>query len=188
MAKQGSQDVYITIPNSWEWLIVNYVVNAVGAPLLTFYIFKGLRMWEDYIKLCRPRTCMVMHKKVWMAIYLFKQWLTFLYISILGRFFKKHTSFDPWWVTRHYSSTWTNNITWIGHGDFNFTYTCHMCYSHWTSPASSPSRMLSKNKKIQQWQETIILNLTKSQWLNGWTRPCCNPWKKKINKIKVQDL
>jgi hypothetical protein len=44
MAKQGSQDVYITIPNSWEWLIVNYVVNVVGAPLLAFYIFKGLRM------------------------------------------------------------------------------------------------------------------------------------------------
>jgi len=72
MAKQGSQDVYITIPNSWEWLIVNYVINVVGAALITFYIFKGSRMWEDYIKLCRPRTCMAMHKKAWMATYLFK--------------------------------------------------------------------------------------------------------------------
>jgi hypothetical protein len=52
--KLGSRDVYNTITNSWEWLNVNYVVNAWGATFLTFYIFRGSRIWEDYIKLCRP--------------------------------------------------------------------------------------------------------------------------------------
>jgi len=60
MAKWGSWDIDNTILNAHEWLIINCVVNATGATPLTFYIFKGSRMWEDYIKLCRPRTCMAM--------------------------------------------------------------------------------------------------------------------------------
>jgi hypothetical protein len=62
LATQGSRDVYNTILNSKEWLIVNCVVNATIA-FPTFYIFMGSRMQKDYIKLCRPGTCMAMHKK-----------------------------------------------------------------------------------------------------------------------------
>jgi hypothetical protein len=49
---QGLCDVYNTIPKSWEWLIVNCVVNVGRTTLFVFYIFRGSRMLEDYIKLC----------------------------------------------------------------------------------------------------------------------------------------
>jgi hypothetical protein len=51
------------IPKSWEWLIVNYIVNVVGGVLLVFYIFKSEKPRHDYIKLCKLGTCMAMEKK-----------------------------------------------------------------------------------------------------------------------------
>jgi hypothetical protein len=39
-------------------------------------------MKEDYIKLCKPRTCMVMQNNAWMIVYFFKQWFSFFYKSI----------------------------------------------------------------------------------------------------------
>jgi hypothetical protein len=54
LAKKGSQQVYITIPKSREWMTINYVVNAVGSILHGFYIFKGERIKEDYIQQCKP--------------------------------------------------------------------------------------------------------------------------------------
>ncbi len=68
---QGLCDVYSTIPKSWEWLIVNRVVNVGRATLFAFCIFRDSRMLEDYIKLCRLETFMAMLKKVWMTTYLF---------------------------------------------------------------------------------------------------------------------
>jgi len=44
----------ITIPKSWKWLIINYVVNAARGVLLSFYIFKCERLRDDYIKICKP--------------------------------------------------------------------------------------------------------------------------------------
>jgi len=63
MARWGLQDVYNTIPNSWEWLIINCVINVASVAFHAFYIFKGSRMWKGYIKLCRLETCMEMYKK-----------------------------------------------------------------------------------------------------------------------------
>jgi hypothetical protein len=37
-------------------LTINYVENAIGGSLPTFYIFKGYRIKEDYIKHCRGGT------------------------------------------------------------------------------------------------------------------------------------
>jgi hypothetical protein len=34
-----------------RWLDVNYAVNVVGGVLLGFYIFKGDRLKDNYIKL-----------------------------------------------------------------------------------------------------------------------------------------
>jgi hypothetical protein len=45
-------------------LTMNCVVNVARITLLSFYIFKVSRMWEDYIKLCKPKTCMAMQKKL----------------------------------------------------------------------------------------------------------------------------
>jgi hypothetical protein len=69
-------------PNSREWLTVNYVVNATGTILLRFYIFKGERICDDYIQFCKPRTCMAMQSKAWMATFLFKEFLSFFKRSI----------------------------------------------------------------------------------------------------------
>jgi hypothetical protein len=54
LAKRGSQQVYNTIPKSREWMIINYIVNAVGGVLLGFYIFRGERTRKDYIQQCKP--------------------------------------------------------------------------------------------------------------------------------------
>jgi hypothetical protein len=50
----------IIISKFREWLIVDYVINVVGGVLTSFYIFKGERLRDDYIKLCKPSICMVM--------------------------------------------------------------------------------------------------------------------------------
>jgi hypothetical protein len=41
-------------------LTINYVVNAIRTTLLGFFIFKGKKIWNDYIQFCKPRTCMAM--------------------------------------------------------------------------------------------------------------------------------
>jgi hypothetical protein len=60
LARRGSNVIYITIPKSQKWLIVNCVVNDDGGILLGFYIFRGERLRDDYIRLCKPNTCMAM--------------------------------------------------------------------------------------------------------------------------------
>jgi hypothetical protein len=53
------------------------VVNAARTTLLGFYIFKGKRICEDYIQLCKLGTCMAMQSKAWMTTSLFKEFLSF---------------------------------------------------------------------------------------------------------------
>jgi hypothetical protein len=48
------RNIYNTIPKSKDWFIANCAVNVVGGFLLTFYIFKGERPQQDYIKDCKP--------------------------------------------------------------------------------------------------------------------------------------
>ncbi len=73
MAKQGSQQVYNTMPKSREWLIVNYIINVVGTTLLGFYIFRGEKIHDDYIQLYKLGKCMAMQSKAWMTTYLSKK-------------------------------------------------------------------------------------------------------------------
>jgi hypothetical protein len=55
LTKWGSQQVYNTIPKFKEWLtIYKYFVDPVGTTLPRFYIFKGKRIQNDYIQLCKP--------------------------------------------------------------------------------------------------------------------------------------
>jgi hypothetical protein len=63
LAQRKSNVDYNIIPKSWEWLTTNYAINVVGGFLPGFYIFKGKRLKDDYIKLYKPNTCMVMQKK-----------------------------------------------------------------------------------------------------------------------------
>jgi hypothetical protein len=77
LVKRGSKAIYTTIPKSQEWLIIKFAVNVVRGVLLRFYIFKGERLRNDFIKLYKPWTCMVMQKRAWMTSFLFKEFLTF---------------------------------------------------------------------------------------------------------------
>jgi IS4 transposase len=78
LARRGSNAIYSTIPKSREWLVVNYAINVVGGVLLGFYIFRGEKLRDDYIRLYKLGTCMAMYKKTWMIIFLFKEFLLFL--------------------------------------------------------------------------------------------------------------
>jgi hypothetical protein len=112
------------------------------------YIFKGARMQEDYIKLCRWRTCMAMQKKTWMIIYPFNYWLTFFYISILGAIFQKNRQFlifnghGSHVIIHAFEQAAKLDWTW-----WPYLHICHMHCSHWTLLISSPSKMFSKKKK-----------------------------------------
>jgi len=82
LVKRGSKTVYSTIPKSQEWLTIKFEVDVVGGVLLGFYIFKGERLRDDFIKLYKPWTCMVMQKRAWMTSFLFKEILTFFKKSV----------------------------------------------------------------------------------------------------------
>jgi hypothetical protein len=69
-----------TLPSFWRLgpKMVNYKLCNVATKgvLPRFYIFKSERLHDDYIKLCKPKICMAMQKKVWMIFFLFKEFLT----------------------------------------------------------------------------------------------------------------
>jgi hypothetical protein len=50
LARKGSHHVYRTIPKSREWFIVNCVVNVTEVSMLKYYVFRGERMKENYIR------------------------------------------------------------------------------------------------------------------------------------------
>jgi hypothetical protein len=56
LAKHSSQQVYKTIPKSKERFIMNCGANIVKGFLPAFYIFKGGKLQQDYIKDCKPST------------------------------------------------------------------------------------------------------------------------------------
>jgi len=82
LARRGYNTISSIISKSWELLIVNYAINAVRGVLPHFNIFKGERLKDDYIKLCKPGTCMAMQKKTWMTTFLFKKFMYFFNKSI----------------------------------------------------------------------------------------------------------
>jgi hypothetical protein len=71
--KRVSHHIYNTMPKCKEWLTINCVVNATKSSLLRFYIFKGEKIKNDYIKHYRIGTCMAMQRKAWLTLSLFKE-------------------------------------------------------------------------------------------------------------------
>jgi len=67
-------------------------MNVIRFVLLKFYIFNGKRLWDDYVKFYKPRTCMIMQKKTWMISFLFKKFFSF---------FKKYVSSNVSLTNRH---------------------------------------------------------------------------------------
>jgi len=75
--KKGLHHIYNIIPKSKEWLTINCVVNATKSSLLRFYIFRGEKLKDDYIKHYRTRTCMAMQRKTWLTLFLFIEFYHF---------------------------------------------------------------------------------------------------------------
>jgi len=97
LARQGSCDVYNTIPKSEEWILINCVSNAIGATLPTFYIFRGSRMKENHILFKQG-------KKMDDNIPFERIVIFFQHIYTRGDHFSRELpSFNPkWaWVTHH---------------------------------------------------------------------------------------
>jgi hypothetical protein len=74
--KRSTHGLYNIVPKSYEWLIVNYVINVVKTILPGFYNFKGERLRNNYMKFWKLSTCMAMHTKAWMINFLFKKFLS----------------------------------------------------------------------------------------------------------------
>jgi hypothetical protein len=72
-ARRGLNHIYNIIPKFQQWLIVNYVMNVTNGIMLGFYIFKGEKLENDYIKFSKTNTCMAHNtKKTWMTYFMFK--------------------------------------------------------------------------------------------------------------------
>jgi hypothetical protein len=63
LAKKRSNVVYNIIPKFQEWLIINYEINVVESIPLGFQIFKGKRLFNDYITFYKLEICLAMQKK-----------------------------------------------------------------------------------------------------------------------------
>lgn len=54
-------------PKSWEQLYIDYAMNVIRGVLLGFYISRGEKLWDDYIKFYKLDTHMAMQKRhVWL--------------------------------------------------------------------------------------------------------------------------
>jgi hypothetical protein len=70
LARWGLQQVYNTIPKAKEWFIINYVVNVTRTTMLGFYIFKGTKIWNDYIQFCNQgHVCLCNQKNGWLHFF-----------------------------------------------------------------------------------------------------------------------
>ena len=75
LARKGIRNVHTQIPNEREWLSVLTSINAAGASIPHFFIFKGKRRLKDFIKLCGVGTTMAMQENGYMTSYLFSRWM-----------------------------------------------------------------------------------------------------------------
>ncbi len=72
--RKGSQ--YDTIPTYREWITIKYTLNATMGYLLSFYIFKGEWIRQNYIKQCKAKTCIMLQTNALMTFFLFKKFMS----------------------------------------------------------------------------------------------------------------
>jgi hypothetical protein len=75
LAKKGSHSIHIIIPKEQEWSFVFTCITSIGTSIPNFYIFKGKRMWKNYIQCCENGVTMTMQSKAWMTNQLFTNWI-----------------------------------------------------------------------------------------------------------------
>ena len=52
IAHRGAKNVHYIVPDKREWLSVLVCINADGASIPSFYIFRGKRLRQNYVKKC----------------------------------------------------------------------------------------------------------------------------------------
>jgi hypothetical protein len=62
--------------DQWEWLSVLVCINAARLAIPSFYVFKGKRFHQNYIKRCELGATMSMQPRAWMTSYLFSAWIS----------------------------------------------------------------------------------------------------------------
>ncbi len=65
-------------------LIINVVINTIRGFLLGFYIFRGERIRDNYIRDCKLGIYMVVQKTTWMICFMFKELFSFFMKLVLG--------------------------------------------------------------------------------------------------------
>ena len=82
IARRGARNVHSIVPNKRKWLFVLVCINAAGASIPSFYIFRGKRFRKNYIQKCETGATMAMQQKAWMTSYLFSEWISHFIKSI----------------------------------------------------------------------------------------------------------
>ena len=65
--KKGTRLVHILLHNEREWLTVLTYINVAGFHIPSFYIFRGKRIRDNYIRFCEDGAAMAMQSKAWMT-------------------------------------------------------------------------------------------------------------------------
>lgn len=65
LAKTGSRNVHIVMPDEREWLSVFVCMNAARYSIPNFYIFKGKRFCRNFIEKCEMGATMAMQPHEW---------------------------------------------------------------------------------------------------------------------------
>ena len=74
--KKDTRSVHTLLPNKWEWLTVLTCINATDFHILGFYIFRGKRTMDNYIRFCEDEAAMAMQSEAWMTEFLFSSWIS----------------------------------------------------------------------------------------------------------------
>lgn len=94
---------------------MNCGINAIDKVLLRFYMFKGERLQNDYIKECELRICIAMQKR---------NWDDNIHCTKCDFSNKSTSSNRRWaWISCDFRSNKTSTFSWIRHNHIpNYTF------------------------------------------------------------------
>ena len=81
---RGAKNIHTIIPNEWEWLSMLSCINVAGKKVPNFYIFKGIRMRQNFLELANDGDTMAMQPQAWMTTFFFDAWISH-FIWALGK-------------------------------------------------------------------------------------------------------
>ena len=83
--KKGTRSIHTFLHNEREWLTVFTCINAIRQHILGFYIFRGKRIRDNYIRFCEDGAAMTMQSKAWMTQFRFSNWISHIINSLESR-------------------------------------------------------------------------------------------------------